>query len=248
MELRRQKRALQESYARLQELEQLRDNLTHMIVHDLRSPLTTILLTLDVLKLELPDLTPEVEKTLEAALSNCALVSEMVTQLLDVSRLEAGQMPIQKTACDLAEVARNVLDSLAGLAEERSLILTAPEPVVAMVDADLMRRIISNLVGNAIKFPRDNGEIKISLTPQNGEVRVEVADNGPGIPPEYHQKIFEKFGQAKDGMRKIGTGLGLTFCKLAIEAHAGSIGVDSEIGQGSVFWFLVPHSSTPTKD
>ena len=247
LELRRQKRALQESNERLTELERVRENLTHMIVHDLRSPLTAILLSLDLLDLQMPNLTPAVSELLRAVRVNGALMTGMVTQLLDISRLEAGHMPIRKSECDLAALGQDVLNLLATSAGGRRLTMTTHERVVGFVDADLIRRVISNLLGNALKFTPNSGEIRLSVERRNADVRIEVADNGPGISTEDHQKIFEKFGQSKDGNRKLGTGLGLTFCKLAIEAHGGTIGVESGIGRGSVFWFVLPPPSTLTR-
>lgn len=240
LELRRQKRALQESYERLKELERLRDSLTHMIVHDMRSPLTTILTSLELLKAVMPAQPPELARVFQAARGSTAMLTEMVTQLLDISRLEAGRMPLHKTQCDLAKTAQEVIHSLAASAAGRHLRLSAPDPVIALCDADILRRIISNLVGNALKFSPKEGEIDISIAREQAAVRVAVKDNGSGVPPEYHQKIFEKFGQAESKEKKLGTGLGLTFCKLAVEAHGGRIGLDSQVGQGSTFWFTLP--------
>jgi signal transduction histidine kinase len=107
-------------------------------------------------------------------------------------------------------------------------------------DFEIIRRVIENLVGNAIKFTPATGEVRISISTENGTTRVSVADNGPGIPAEYHEKIFQKFGQAQSQNKNFGIGLGLTFCKLAVEAHGGCLGVQSEIGQGSTFWFTLP--------
>lgn len=240
LELRRQKRALEANCERLRELEQLRDNLTHMIVHDLRSPLTAIICSLDLLNLELGSPNPEVANLVQTARSNSSRLSEMVTQLLDISRLEAGKLPLRRSPCDLVKVARETLDSLSALAEARRLILSAPKPVTPVCDADLIRRVLGNLVANALKFTMKSGVIKLSISVVNHATRVEVTDDGPGIAPEHHQRIFEKFGQAEGMNSQHGTGLGLTFCKLAVEAHGGQIGVQSELGQGAVFWFTLP--------
>jgi len=102
--------------------------------------------------------------------------------------------------------------------------------------------VIANLVGNAIKFTPASGRIRVAVQGSDGGVRVSVSDTGPGIPPEFHDKIFEKFGQVEAARQgaKHSSGLGLTFCKFAVEAHGGSIGVESVVGQGSTFWFVVP--------
>jgi len=107
---------------------------------------------------------------------------------------------------------------------------------------NLSRRVVANLIPNAVKFTGTSGDVRISLDRVPEGVRVSVLDTGPGIPPEYHQRIFEKFGQValrKEG-KKYSTGLGLTFCKLAVEAQVGRIGVESAVGKGSAFWFILP--------
>jgi len=111
-----------------------------------------------------------------------------------------------------------------------------------------MRRVIANLVANAIKFTAERGEVRVGVAADPAGVTLTVTDAGPGIPAAYHQKIFEKFGQVeatRQGAQR-SSGLGLTFCKLAVEAHGGRIGVESEIGKGSTFWFTLPQTG-PTK-
>jgi signal transduction histidine kinase len=100
--------------------------------------------------------------------------------------------------------------------------------------------VLQNLLSNALKFTPDSGNVRIVVTPFESEIRIAVTDTGRGIAPQYHQHIFEKFGQVEDRKNHLGTGLGLTFCKLAVEAHGGRIGVESEVGKGSTFWFALP--------
>jgi signal transduction histidine kinase len=107
-------------------------------------------------------------------------------------------------------------------------------------DPVLLSRVIRNLLGNAFKFTPEGGSVRVGISKTDREARVTVTDEGPGIPAEYHEKIFEKFGQVEDIRAKTGTGLGLTFCKLAVELHSGRIGVESEVGGGSTFWFTLP--------
>jgi signal transduction histidine kinase len=133
------------------------------------------------------------------------------------------------------------VEGLRALAGKRRLLVSAPGPLVAEFDADLVRRVVANLVTNAIKFSATDGEVRVALKSEGGLMRVEVIDNGRGIAPEQHRKIFEKFGQVEvKGTPRIGTGLGLTFARMAIEAHGGQIGVESAVGQGSTFWFTLP--------
>ena len=115
-------------------------------------------------------------------------------------------------------------------------------PVMVDCDADLITRVIANLVGNAIKFTPEGSKVAISMERNGDGAKLCVADTGSGIPREYHEKIFEKFGQveARQQRKMYSTGLGLTFCKLAVDAHGGKIGVESEVDRGSTFWFTLP--------
>ena len=101
---------------------------------------------------------------------------------------------------------------------------------------------MANLVGNAVKYTPPQGDVRVTVAMAGSQARVAVIDVGPGIAPEYHEMIFKKFGQveARDQKQGSSTGLGLTFCKLAVEAHGGRIGVDSQVGRGSTFWFELP--------
>lgn len=240
LELSSQRRELQGNYERLRELERLRDGLVHMLVHDLRSPLTGIRMGLESARGLLPPGDPTLASMVGAALASANSMTEMITQLLDVSRLEAGQMPLHRTAGDLVALARSAQDLLRTQAETRRLRLTPAEAIIANYDPNLLRRVLNNLLGNALKFTLPNGEVSLGISREAGQVRVTVADNGPGIPPAFHQKIFTLFGQVESRKSGVGTGLGLAFCKLAVEAHGGRIGVESVPGQGSTFWFTLP--------
>ena len=234
---------LQDSYQQLKELEALRDNLMHMIVHDMRSPLTGISGYLQLLQMDLEE--QENEQSLghvNDALSNTQELIEMVSTVLDVSRMEAEEMPVNRSECNLHEVMEHAIDSVHVMMLSGHVLYHAPPaPVCLSCDQDLVRRILINLMTNAIKFTPSGGEVQVEVEETGAHVRVAVTDTGPGIPPEYHEKIFEKFGQAETREHgKYSTGLGLTFCKLAVEAHRGTIGVDSEVGKGSTFWFILP--------
>ena len=166
---------------------------------------------------------------------------DMVTSLLDVSRLETGKMPLNRQAHDLAVATREVVDSLGPAVGQRHLsVESEPAPVVAYGDKEIICRVITNLLGNALKFTPKDGQIRIAVSRKDSMARVAVTDTGSGIPAEYHAKIFEKFGQVDKQARKHSTGLGLAFCKLAVEAHGGQIGIESAVGKGSTFWFTLP--------
>jgi PAS domain S-box-containing protein len=235
--------ALQHRYEELQRLQELRDGLVHMIVHDLRSPLTSVMGYLDLLRSVSEASADERASYIDIAYSGSVQMAEMIGSLLDINRLEAGEMPVDRQSVDLCEVAADALRSLGGLTIGRHVIESAPDgPVVSSCDPALIRRVVGNLLGNALKFTPQSGAITITAARRDGRPRVEVADTGPGIPTDFLGRVFDKFSQADEGRarKRYSTGLGLAFCKLAVEAHGGTIGVDSEVGVGSRFWFELP--------
>jgi len=241
-DLERQNRQIKESYDRLRELETLRDNLVHLVVHDLRSPLALMAGYVDLIKVKIAaKLNASEVGYIDVIGKHTAKLLDMVTTLLDVSRMEAGEMPLNRQACDLAAVAKEVTDSHSVLAGRRQLSIESQSgPLSVHADKDILQRVIGNLIGNAIKFTPDGGQIRMTISCKDSMARVAVTDTGPGVPAEYHIRIFEKFGQVDKQARRHSTGLGLTFCKLAVEAHGGSIGIESEVGKGSTFWFALP--------
>ncbi len=240
LEIHRQRKRLKEQHEALQSLEKLRDNLTHMIVHDMRNPLTGIIGYLQIAIEELPSEASHISQLLEKVMLGTTRLSEMITQMLNMSRLESGSMPLNLNSCDVASLAKNAATTLQGRDVKRRFLVTNPEPAFARCDSAIVERILENLLGNALRFTTDGGSIKIQVIKLKERVRIAVIDDGPGIPPEHQKSIFEKFGQIQGGLSGAGFGLGLAFCKLAVEAHQGEIGVESEPGQGCTFWFTLP--------
>jgi signal transduction histidine kinase len=244
VELEQKNRQLQASYDQLRELETLRDNLTSMVVHDMRSPLMGIMGYLEILEMDAgPKLNPTELALLSDARGVALVLAGMVNSLLDVSRLEQGQMPLHLAPADLDALIAAGLGSLGALTQQVSLHHLQHSPALRVTcDADLVTRVVANLVGNAIKFTPEGGRVTVAAESCEQGVKIRVVDTGGGIPREYHQKIFEKFGQveARQQRTMYSTGLGLTFCKLAVEAQGGRIGVESEVGKGSTFWFTLP--------
>lgn len=244
LKLESQNRQLRESYEQLKKLEDLRDNLTNMVVHDMRSPLMGITGNLEILEMYAEKkLSCEDMESLRNARSSSLVLVDMVTSLLDISRLEQGQMPLCLTCSDMDDLIQDALNSLGSLTKQVSLLYQRQNvPVMVTCDANLITRVIANLVGNAIKFAPEGSKVTVLAEKAGEGVKLCVADAGNGIPLQYHEKIFEKFGQVEtlQNRKRYSTGLGLTFCKLAVEAHGGKIGVESEVGRGSTFWFTLP--------
>ncbi len=199
LRLHTQNRELRENYRALRRLEELRDNLVHMIVHDLRSPLTSVMGYLDLLMdSETSVFTPEDRELLEVARSSAETLHEMVSAVLDVNRMESQEIKLNLTNCQLVTLANEALSKLQPLRQERNLILDVPEePVIIRADAGLLVRVIRNLLANALKFTAPDGEISLIVRPSEDRVRVVIKDDGIGIPPEYHKRIFDKFGQVE---------------------------------------------------
>ncbi len=240
LELCRQRHTLQANFVKLQELERLRDSLTHMIVHDMRSPLAVLQMTLDMLADDVVGQDASTVELLRNARGSLTVLSEMAAQMLDISRIEAGQMTLSLQPVNLVDLARGALAAWEPLLGSRQVQVVASAPVPVTCDPAIVRRVIGNLLGNALKFSAEDGVVRLVVDEVDGLPRVAVSDAGPGIAPEFHQKIFEKFGQVAGAKQRLGTGLGLTFCKLSIEAHGGRIGLVSEVGRGSTFWFTLP--------
>lgn len=150
-------------------------------------------------------------------------------------------MPLDIGEYDLVELTRNaVSNQIAMLGSARLKFEAPPDQTLVQCDANLVTRVILNLVGNALKFTPRDGEVCVRIDKEESVTRLSVIDTGPGIPHDYHAKIFEKFGQVEKTREVHSTGLGLAFCKLAIEAQGGVISVESAMGHGSTFWFALP--------
>lgn len=242
LRLRKLHRELAAQYRKLQELERMRDSLVHMLIHDLRTPLTGISVYLEMSRERVTELAdPRLIADFEEISRAVSQLTDMVSDVLDVSRFEADAMPLRRAAIDLRRIAAEAIASL-GVSRHATVEFCPPgEPVVALADPDVIRRVIANLVGNAVKFTPRGGQARVHVVSASSGPEVRVEDTGPGIPAEFHARIFEKFGQAggNGGAPVRSSGLGLTFCKLAVEAHGGRIDVESEVGKGSTFRFTL---------
>ncbi len=228
------------------ELEQLRDDMIKMLIHDLRSPLSGIMLGFDLLEFAFEDGNAEEHTTTITKMRQAAgRLLEHVNTMLDINKLEAGKVTLDLAPCLLRDVVDSAVVSLGPLVYKKcqNIMINFP-PTLPLVRADvrLLQRVFENLLGNALKFTPQNGEISIGAT-YNSDTHifeVWVRDTGDGVPLEARERIFEKYGQAQTQQTAIGTGLGLTFCKLVVEAHGGKIGVRDAPYGGSLFWFTLP--------
>jgi signal transduction histidine kinase len=220
-----------------------------MLVHDLRSPLTVLNGSLEMMETVLASGEDDtIESLLQMAQRGTDRLLHMVNELLDISKLESGQLILRPENVRAESLLKDVAARLAPLAESSNITLeisVAPDLPQLYVDIEFIGRVLHNLLDNAIKFTPDDGLIRLwaRLDPDRDPtaILIGVKDTGPGIPPEELPKLFEKFQQVRSVIgRRAGTGLGLPFCKLAVEAHDGQIWVESEVGKGSTFTMRLP--------
>ena len=226
------------------ELDGLREDLTAMIYHDLRSPLANVISSLDVLFSMVPEDNRETVLTiLNIAEHSTDRIQRLVSSLLDVNRLESGQ-PVadQKVVDPAALVAQSVLDVGPTIKGRYGNVVTnLPEDLpLIWVDEDMARRVLINLMENSLKFTPQDGQFEVGAQPEGDWVHLWVKDNGPGIPLSEQERIFDKFTRLRSGTRSSGLGIGLAFCRLAVLGHGGRIWVESEPGKGSTFHFTFP--------
>ncbi|MFH1552157.1 MAG: PAS domain-containing sensor histidine kinase [Candidatus Omnitrophota bacterium] len=230
---------------KLKQLEKAKDSLTHMIVHDLNNPLMVVSGRLQLLKMDEESFNQKQKENLNSALLSSEGLKGMISNLLDISKMEEGKLTLRPERFRIGDLAKEVLEQMSVIAQSGdksvSLDVTEAMPDIS-ADKELIRRVISNLINNAIKHSPSKGTIlvKAFFNQDDGNVHIQVKDSGEGIPKEYLDKIFDKFVQVEDKKAKMGRGLGLAFCKMAVEAHDGKIWVESELGKGSTFNFTIP--------
>ena len=263
--------ALNASHSKLKELDRLKSDFVSNVSHELRTPLTAIRMSVDNL---LDGVTGEISLMLQRYLTrvkgNTERLVRLITDLLDLSRIEAGRIELQRTAVSLGDIIQEVVESLRPMAAAKELelaVVPTDGPLLAFADRDKLQQILINLMGNAVKFTPPGGRVMVTarsldswglgsagsseparppadppISPDAGGVEIAIEDTGEGIPPEELGTIFEKFHQVRhNGQAKAqGTGLGLAIAKSLIELHGGRISVESRVGRGSRFVFTLP--------
>ncbi|MBY0552257.1 MAG: HAMP domain-containing histidine kinase [Candidatus Obscuribacterales bacterium] len=227
------------------EVEKLKEDFLAIVSHDLKTPLSSIGLFLSDLRSLEPNqaLSPEQRVVAVAMEAEVERLIRLVVALLDMARIRSGRLLLTKKSVPLPRLLEQLQQGTAKLAQRKSVSVTvkAPDDFV-IVDEDRIYQVLDNLVGNAIKFSNPGEVVSVEALTVPSGIRIEVRDTGPGIPIEKCEQIFERYQQVsiEDSTVRGGTGLGLAICKLIIEQHGGSIGVESEPGKGSCFWFLIP--------
>jgi two-component system phosphate regulon sensor histidine kinase PhoR len=228
--------------------ERLRVDFIANASHELRTPLTTLLGFVETLQGAARDDSHARERFLNIMAEQARRMKRLIDDLLSLSRIEQNERLIPQTAVDLADIARQVVDGLAGLAGENHirLGLDAPDALIVTGDRDELVRAVENLVENAIKYSADDAgaerSVEISLANESHRAVLHVRDNGPGIAPAHLPRLTERFYRVDAGQSRAkgGTGLGLALVKHIVARHRGRLSVDSRVGEGSTFTLTLP--------
>lgn len=224
-------------------LDDLRNDLISMIYHDLRSPLANVVSSLDVLEAILPEEDPTLKSMVTIAIRSTERIQRLTSSLLDISRLETGQPVGKRQPVSSLDLLQEAVESTLLMInkKEQKLVQSLPtslQPI--MVDDDMIRRVFINLVENACKFTPHGGTISIGAKQDEDSVLIWIKDNGPGIPSGEKERIFDKYSRVNLESGPKGIGLGLAFCRMAVEAHGGRIWVESQVGDGACFYLSFP--------
>lgn len=221
----------------MQTLMQLRQDLADMVIHDIRNPLTTITMYCDLLR---SFTEPQGQEALQTIIGQVNRLNFYLTDILMMAKMENGSLVLLFTAVNLNNLLQTTCEMYGPLAAQKSIVLKLElpsEPLLADLDANLWQRLLDNLLSNALKFSPAGGQVTVCLWAlDNGRFHLEVRDEGPGIPPEHRETIFDKFQIVATGRRDVKqVGLGLAFCRLVVDAHNGRISVTANKPHGAIF-------------
>jgi PAS domain S-box-containing protein len=229
------------------QVERIKDEFVSVVGHELRTPLTSIRGSLGLMAGGVfGELDEQGRRMLDIAVSNTDRLVRLINDILDIDRIEAGRVTMQKVRCRSDELVAQAIESMRGQADTAGVrMLGNADPVVMRADPDRVLQTLTNLISNAVKFSPRGEEVRITAHAVGDAVLFSVGDRGRGVPPDQREAIFERFGQvdASDSREKGGFGLGLPIARSIVEQHGGRIWVDSDPGHGSTFWFTLPRSS-----
>jgi signal transduction histidine kinase len=228
--------------AKLEELEGLKETLTQTLVHDLKNPLAAVLGNLELMERKADESVLHLVRRSKAAAWR---MHQMILNLLDIGQLEEGKLVLHPESLDAGSLARKACQEMEGGAAQRGVrleIVADEATAVLKGDAAVLRRVLDNLLSNAIEHSPQGGVVRVAVTLCDEGIEIAVSDQGPGVPPEFRERIFEKFQrlESRKSMPGANRGLGLTFCRLAVEAHGGTIWVDDAPEHGALFRALLP--------
>jgi signal transduction histidine kinase len=234
---------------RLKELEKVKEGLIHMVIHDLNNFFMAISGNLELMSIENEQNPAKMKRYISNCLNSSCEIEGMIRGLLDIHKMEEGKLVLEKKEINLESLVKKTLAPLEQIAKKNKINLTfsnGSRETLISVDPGLIKRVMANLLSNALRHTPRGGKIGVEINPdpKNGSIWLSVNNTGKGLPPEYHEAIFEKFEQVnlkEKGVCRGTAGLGLSFCKMAVEAHQGKIWVESQgKGKGCTFKVALP--------
>ena len=226
----------------------MKNDFVSTVSHELRTPLTSIMGSLGLIKGGAVGTLPDrLKSMLDIAYSNSDRLVRLINDILDVQKIEAGKMEYRMAPLEIMTLVNRAVSASDGLARERGIeikvIESTPEAIIRG-DDDRLMQVMTNLLSNAVKFSSRGDSVEIGVSRQNGSLEIKICDQGPGIPDQFRDKIFEKFSRmnSSDGQQVGGTGLGLSISKSIVEQHGGDIGIEPDTGKGATFFFRLPES------
>jgi two-component system, NtrC family, sensor histidine kinase KinB len=224
-------------------IEELRDDLVATVAHELKTPLTSLRMAVHLCVEEAAGpLTPGQADLLHGARQDCERLQAIIDDILDLARIQSGRLELHREPLVAEELVSAVVEANAAAASEQGIALSAdvlPDGPVLDGDRERLELVLGNFVTNALRHTPQGGRITVRSSSEPGQLRFEVEDTGEGIPPEHQARVFDRFFRVPGRFSK-GSGLGLAIAREIVQAHAGAIGVSSEPGHGSTFWFTIP--------